>query len=170
MSTFTLNFSLISYPGFRPCPSPGHIPALAPALVPLAPVFRPLPLALAPILGTSSSPPFNLAPSPPSGAQLRLVLVLTPDPQPTWVPAQPWSSALVPAPCQGASAHLLWPCSRWSSWSCSSSCFSSLLVDSEVSSSWISIRDVWFRNCPDKGGGDRELCKPCRSPAQQPHT
>lgn len=34
VSTFTLNFSLISYPDFRPCPSPGHVPALTPALVP----------------------------------------------------------------------------------------------------------------------------------------
>lgn len=90
--------------------------------------------------GVPAWPPAH--PSPGSRAHSRSC--------PTWVPG--WPSPPAPAGCRGPGAHLLRPCSLWSSWPCSSSCFSSLLVDSEVSSSWISIRDVWFRTCSRKQG------------------
>lgn len=53
---------------------------------------------------------------------------------------------------KGHGPYLFLPCSTWISLVCRSSCFSSLLVDREFSSSWISMRDVWFRTCARSRG------------------
>lgn len=57
--------------------------------------------------------------------------------------------------CNASGPSYSYPFLSWSlliSLVCSMSCFSSLLVDSEFSSSWISSLDVWLRTCANTTG------------------
>lgn len=65
--------------------------------------------------------------------------------------------------------YLFLLCSLWISFVCTSSCFSSLLVDREFSSSCISMRDVWFSTCPGAGGALGWAVGSCHVPGVPRH-
>lgn len=62
------------------------------------------------------------------------------------------------------SPYLFLLCSWWISFVCTSSCFSSLVVDREFSSSCISMRDVWFSTCTGTLGVWAHTAEPLRVP------